>query len=100
MSKSIKIPDHVRELISRAARPGQSVGGVIEEALSGPAPRPLAKLTAEGLVKLNVWAMVQGGLSKADRHLLGATVAREAEARDWPEGWYEDPSGIPEMADG
>lgn len=62
--------------------------------------RPFAKLTADGVVKLNLWAAIEAVIQNADQRLLLNMIAREAEARDWPEGWYEDPSVIPEMGDG
>ena len=100
MSASIKIPRHVRQLIADAARPGQSVAGVIEEALTDRPDPLLERLSARILVSVGLWLAVDYAPPAKDYESVGiltGEILKEGARRGWPKGWWEDPSVIPEL---
>jgi hypothetical protein len=62
-------------------------------------PRTLSAWMLASLVKdvLDRGCSAPTGDTKTEAQLLCSVLLLEAERREWPEGWWEDPSVIPEF---
>lgn len=67
----------------------------------------LQKLSAQFLVDLLFWTTFKYGAGvytapsdeRSAASYLGSAILLEAERRRWPDGWWEDPSVIPEISE-